>query len=60
MFTGRELQLAIEVEGHGLLEALAAPQEATVALAPGLTVRLGFAPADLLYFAEGETGVLLS
>jgi iron(III) transport system ATP-binding protein len=60
MFTGRELQLTVEVEGQGTLEALTTPREASVALAPGQTVQLGFAPADLLYFAEGETGALLS
>ena len=60
MFTGRELQLSVEVEGHDTLEALTTPQEASVALAPGQRVQLGFAPADLLFFAEGETGALLS
>ena len=60
MFTGRELQLTVEVEGPLTLEALTTPQEASVALAPGQRVDLGFAPADLLFFAEGETGALLS
>jgi iron(III) transport system ATP-binding protein len=60
MFTGRELQLTVDVEGHGTLEALTMPQESSVALAPGQAVQLGFAPADLLHFAEGETGALLS
>jgi iron(III) transport system ATP-binding protein len=60
MFTGRELQLTVEVEGRFTLEALTTPQEASVALAPGQRVQLGFSPADLSYFAEGETGVLLS
>jgi iron(III) transport system ATP-binding protein len=60
MFTGRELQLTVEVAGHGPIEALTTPLEANVALAPGQSVQLGFAPADLLFFAEGETGRRLS
>ena len=58
-FTGRELQLAVEVPGHGLMEALTAPVESMVALKPGETVRLGFLAADTLFFADGELGQLL-
>jgi len=59
-FTGRELQLAVDVPGHGLMEALTAPAESMVALKPGETVRLGFLAADTLFFADGELGKLLS
>jgi hypothetical protein len=40
MFTGRELQLSIEVAGHGLLDALVKPDEAMMALKPGQAVEL--------------------
>ena len=60
MFTGRELQLSVEVAGHGRIEALTAPDEAMVGLRPGDTVQLGIQSADVLYFAAGETGVRLS
>ena len=59
-FTGRELQLSVDVPGHGLLDALTAPSESMVALKPGQSVRLAFLAADTLYFAEGDTGALLS
>ncbi|WP_332774751.1 ABC transporter ATP-binding protein [Polaromonas sp.] len=60
MFTGRELQLTVEVEGHGTLDALTAPDEAIVAIKPGHELQLGIQASDVLYFAEGETGKLLS
>lgn len=60
MFTGRELQLTLEVEGHGLLDALTQPSPAMVALRPGHPVRLGIRSRDLLYFAPGETGARLT
>ena len=59
MFTGRELQLTVEVSGHGLLDALTEPSVAMTALRPGDPVRLGIAPGDLLFFAPGATGELL-
>ena len=59
-FTGRELQLVVDVPGHGLMEALTAPAESMVALKPGEAVRLGFLAADTLYFSDGELGKLLS
>ena len=59
MFIGRELQLTVEVEGHGLLDALTEPSAAMTALRPGDGVKLGINPADLLFFAPGVTGALL-
>ena len=56
MFTGRELQLSVEVAGHGPVEALTAPDEAMVGLRNGETVQLGIQAADVLYFAAGDTG----
>ena len=56
MFTGRELQLSVEVAGHGLLDALTSPSEEMVGLRIGETVQLGLQAADVLYFAAGETG----
>ena len=56
MFTGRELQLSVEVAGHGTVEALTAPDEAMVGLRNGQTVQLGIPAADVLYFAAGDTG----
>jgi hypothetical protein len=56
MFTGRELQLSVEVAGHGTVEALTAPDEAMVGLRNGQTVQLGILAADVLYFAAGDTG----
>lgn len=60
MFTGRELQLSVEVAGHGLLEALSPPSEAMVALKPGNHLTLAVLAADLQYFAEGDRGALLA
>ena len=60
MFTGRELQLFVEVAGHGVLEALTAPNEAMVSIQPGDRVSLAVAAADIQYFAEGDTGARLS
>ena len=60
MFTGRELQLLVDVAGHGVLEALTAPNESMMAIKVGDTVSVGLLTADLLYYAAGETGKLLS
>ncbi|MEY4266210.1 MAG: hypothetical protein RIS90_745 [Pseudomonadota bacterium] len=60
MFTGRELQLFVEVAGHGVLEALTAPDDAMVALQPGDPVTLAVQATDVQYFAEGDTGARLS
>jgi iron(III) transport system ATP-binding protein len=60
MFTGRELQLSVQVPGHGRLEALTSPDAAMVALKPGDTVRLGVNPADILFFAPGSVGERLA
>lgn len=60
MFTGRELQLLVDVAGHGVLEALTAPNETMMAVKIGDTVSVGLLAADILYYAEGETGKLLS
>ena len=59
MFIGRELQLTVEVAGHGLLDALTEPSAAMTSLRPGDGVKLGIKPADLLFFAPGVTGALL-
>lgn len=59
MFTGRELQLTVEVPGHGLLDALTEPSTVMIALKPGDPVQLGVRTEDLLYFAPGVTGALL-
>jgi hypothetical protein len=59
MFTGRELQLSVEVAGHGLLDVLTAPSAAMMALLPGHAVQIGIKAQDLNYFAAGDTGVLL-
>ena len=56
MFTGRELQLAVDVPGHGVLEALAEPSQTMVGLKTGHAVRLGILVCDMLFFAAGETG----
>jgi iron(III) transport system ATP-binding protein len=60
MFTGRELQLTVELAGHGMLEVLTAPSEAMVALKAGDDVVLGLHASDLQYFAAGETGARLA
>lgn len=60
MFTGRELQLFVEVAGHGVLEALTAPDDAMVALQPGDPVTLVVQATDIQYFAEGDTGARIS
>jgi iron(III) transport system ATP-binding protein len=59
MFTGRELQLTIDIAGHGLIEALATPTAAMMALQIGQTVDLAIQASDILYFSEGTTGALL-
>ena len=59
MFIGRELQLTVDVQGHGLIDALTEPSAAMTALRPGDAVRLGIDPADLLFFAPGATGTRL-
>lgn len=59
MFIGRELQLSVEVDGHGVIDALTEPSAAMTALRPGDRVKLGIHPDDLLFFAPGVTGALL-
>jgi iron(III) transport system ATP-binding protein len=59
MFTGRELQLSVEVGGHGLLDVLTAPSAAMMALQPGSAVQIGIKAQDLNFFAAGDTGALL-
>ena len=59
MFTGRELQLTVEVAGHGLLDVLTAPSAAMMALQPGGVVQIGIKAQDLNFFAAGDTGALL-
>ncbi len=59
MFTGRELQLSVEIADHGLIEALVTPDEAMMALRAGQSVQLGTRFADILFFAESDTGALL-
>lgn len=59
MFTGRELQLSLEVQGHGLIEALTAPGPELSALNVGTTVELSISSTDLQFFAPGETGARL-
>jgi iron(III) transport system ATP-binding protein len=59
MFTGRELQLSVEVAGHGLLDVLTAPSAAMMALQPGSAVQIGIKAQDLNFFAVGDTGALL-
>jgi ABC-type sugar transport system ATPase subunit len=56
MFTGRELQVTVEVEGHGLIDALTPPSQAMVDLRPGNPIDIGIRTRDLLFFAPGETG----
>jgi iron(III) transport system ATP-binding protein len=60
MFTGRELQLSIEVAGHGLLDALVKPDEAMMALKPGQAVELTVLTSDMAFFAADAAGVSLS
>lgn len=60
MFTGRELQLTVDVPGHGLVDALTAPSAEMVALKVGENVRVAAAAANMLFFADGDTGRLLA
>ncbi len=60
MFAGRELQLTVEVDGHGRLDALTEPSEAMMARRPGDRVTVGIRARDLVYFAPGDTGARLS
>lgn len=60
MFTGRELQLSLEVAGHGVLEVLSSPSQRMVVLRPGETVQLSMLCSDILYYMDSETGQLLS
>ena len=60
MFAGRELQLTVEVEGHGLVDALVEPSEAMMARRPGERVTVAVAARDLTCFAAGDTGARLS
>ena len=59
MFTGRELQLSVEIADHGLIEALATPTAAMMALQTGQSVELAMLASDILYFSAGTTGALL-
>jgi iron(III) transport system ATP-binding protein len=59
MFSGRELQLTLEVAGHGPLDALTPPSAAMMALVPGAAVTLGLRTRDLLFFAPGDSGARL-
>ena len=59
MFTGRELQLTVEVAGPCLLDALTEPSAEMIALKPGDAVQLGAHAQDIQYFAPGVTGALL-
>ena len=59
MFAGRELQLTLQVEGHGTLDALVEPSEAMMSHRPGDRVRLAVHARDLLCFAPGDTGARL-
>ena len=59
MFTGREMQLSVEVAGHGLIDALVAPHAAMMALQPGQNVQLLVCHDDILYFSGQNDGVLL-
>ena len=59
MFTGRELQLTVEVPGPCLLDVLTEPSAEMIAMRPGDPVRVGACARDILYFAPGATGALL-
>jgi iron(III) transport system ATP-binding protein len=56
MFTGRELQVTVEVEGHGLVDVLTPPSQAMVDLRSGHQIDIGIRTRDLLFFGPGETG----
>ena len=56
MFTGRELQVSVAVDGHGLIDALTPPSQTMVDLRPGDQVDIGIRTRDLLFFAPGDTG----
>lgn len=56
MFSGRELQLTVEVEGYGAVDALVSPSVDNVNLHLNDAVQLSIASADLQYFEPGETG----
>jgi iron(III) transport system ATP-binding protein len=60
MFTGRELQLTVEIPGHGMVDALTAPSAEMVALRNGETVRLAAGAEHMLFFADGDIGRLLA
>ena len=60
MFTGRELQLSVEVAGHGMLDALVKPDQAMMALKPGQSVELAVLTRDMVFFAADAAAVSLS
>ncbi len=59
MFAGRELQLTLDVPGHGPIDALVAPSTSMMALKPGAAVTLGLRTRDLLFFTPGDSGARL-
>jgi iron(III) transport system ATP-binding protein len=59
MFIGRELEVSLDCDGV-TVDALVKPEAAMVALQPGDRAEARLALADLLFYAEGETGRLLS
>ena len=59
MFTGREMQLSVEVAGHGLIDALVAPHAAMMALQPGQNVQLLVCPGCGAIISGQNDGVLL-
>ncbi len=60
MFAGRELQLTLEVTGHGPIDALTPPSEAMMSLKPGASVTVGLHARDLQFFAPGDSGARVS
>jgi iron(III) transport system ATP-binding protein len=59
MFIGRELEVSLDCGGF-TVDALVKPEPDVVALVPGDRAEARLKVADLLFYAEGETGRLLS
>ena len=59
MFTGRDLQLSVEVQGHGLLDLVTAPQRSSLALQTGHIVKLGLPIQHLRFYAPSPAGVAM-
>jgi iron(III) transport system ATP-binding protein len=59
MFIGRELEVSLDCGGF-TVDALVKPEADKVALVPGDRAEARLKVADLLFYAEGETGRLLS